>query len=303
MHWRKLATTTTGWFLVGYAAARKLWLSTMSGTPRFDVKAFHDQLTTSSLGRSLLYEEQMTSTMTVAQEVLKTEGRAAHGKGFLCEEQTAGIGRRGRDWRSAANGNIYFSFIWAPTTDTTKELMSSMFKLNFAISIATVKAAQAVGVETARIKWPNDVWIGTRKLSGMLVNFDGKTGGVAGVGINVNEVFDTTDAQLPAVSLAQESGEEVARETVLAAFCNSLEHIMTLPMHEVLNLYAEHDMLKGRTVRVYHRARGEDDEKDYDAQVLGFTPSGNLLVKKCQGGEQVALSGEEISVRPQASAE
>ena len=149
-----------------------------------------------------------------------------------------------------------------------------------------------------RIKWPNDVWIGERKVSGMLVNFDGRSGGVAGVGINVNQLFETQDAALPAIRLAQAKGEAVSREEVLASFCNHLERIMQLPMAEVLSLYSQHDMLKGRVVRVHHKAHGADDDKDFDARVVGFSPNGNLVVRSLAGGEEKHLSGEEISVRP-----
>eukprot|EP00043_Microstomoeca_roanoka_P021566 m.255407 g.255407 ORF g.255407 m.255407 type:complete len:301 (+) comp19492_c0_seq1:161-1063(+) len=299
MQWR-LLTSRAASLLVGFAATRTFITSTMAAQS-FDLEAFQRQLTTSTLGRNLLYKEQVTSTMTVAKEELDARGPISHGNGFLCEEQTAGIGRRGRDWKSAASGNLYFSFIWAPQFDTKKELIADMFKLNFAISIATVKAAEAVGITTARLKWPNDVWIGDRKLSGMLVNFDGKTGGIAGVGINVNQLFDMENKELPAISLAQEKGEPVSRETVLAAFCNNLEALMKLSMSEILNEYARYDMLKGRVVRVFHKARGIDDDKDYDAMVVGFSPDGGLMVKRSTDGSEFTLSGEEISVRPKSS--
>eukprot|EP01147_Barroeca_monosierra_P004057 gene4057-6476_t len=269
-----------------------------------DIDEFSKHLTTQALGRVLNYQDKdklfhpiifsttkVPSTMIIAQDELKDQGRYAHGHGFLSEEQTAGIGRRGRDWKSSFAGNLYFSFIWAPSTETVKELISEMYKLNFAISIATVKAAAAVGVNEARIKWPNDVWIGERKLSGMLVNFDGKNGAVVGVGVNVNEKLIPYDHKLSAISLADVAKGEVNRELVLASFCNELENVMQKPMEEILELYIKYDMLQGRTVRVYHKSRGVDDEKDYNARVLGYSSGGNLIVERLDSASKVSLSG------------
>ncbi len=81
----------------------------------FDVAGFRGALGTRALGHQFDYHASVTSTMTLAKERLQSAGTAAHGAVTLAEEQTKGIGRRDRPWRSAAAGNIYVSFIWAPT--------------------------------------------------------------------------------------------------------------------------------------------------------------------------------------------
>lgn len=130
--------------------------------------------------------------MVSAKEALTSRGpTAAHGHIVLADEQTAGVGRRGRPWVSQPRGNLYFSFVMADTESTdTAAFMANMLKLNFAIGVATVLACREVGLATARVKWPNDVWVGTQKISGMLVNVDASArAAIAGVGINVNQVL------------------------------------------------------------------------------------------------------------------
>eukprot|EP00045_Choanoeca_perplexa_P003346 m.29967 g.29967 ORF g.29967 m.29967 type:complete len:309 (-) comp11993_c0_seq2:983-1909(-) len=271
----------------------------MAAESTFNIAKYHSLLPSDTLGRVIEHRETVDTTMRWANEALTTQGSGAHGAVFLADEQTSGQGRRGRDWQSAAGGtNLYFSFVYAPATDTPAELLKEMQRLNFAIPLATAKTCHKVGATTAQIKWPNDVWINGKKVSGMLVNYNGRTGGVAGVGINVNQQFADTET-LPAISLAQVTGKPVSREQVLATFFEQLTHLMAKSFAEVLQDYQEHDMLKGNVVRVYHQARGVDDERDFDAEVVGFQPDGSLLVVDPQG-KQHELSGEEISIRPRS---
>ena len=128
--------------------------------------------------------------MTVADELLQAEGAAAaHGLVVLAESQTAGVGRRGRAWQSAPDGNLYFSLVWSPASAAQgmAAMMPEMVRLNLAAGVAVVRACAAAGVDTARIKWPNDVWAGepARKLSGTILNFNGQDAAVLGVGVNV----------------------------------------------------------------------------------------------------------------------
>jgi BirA family biotin operon repressor/biotin-[acetyl-CoA-carboxylase] ligase len=165
----------------------------------FDATEYRRLLTASTIGRRIDVHESTPSTMTLADERLRAEGAAAaHGSIILAETQTGGVGRRGRSWLSPPLGNLYFSLMWAPAVHLglggaaagdMAALLPQLSQLNLAASVAVVRAAHAVGVgATAAIKWPNDVWAGEpmpRKMSGTILNFDGKGGAVLGVGINV----------------------------------------------------------------------------------------------------------------------
>lgn len=269
----------------------------------FDAADFGHRLSTVSLGRKFEYHESVGSTMTLADELVSSDGTfAAHGAVILAEQQTAGLGRRGRSWLSAPLGNLYFSLIWAPASllggsGGLGVAFAEMSKLNLAAGVAIVGAARAVGVESTRIKWPNDVWGGVpeKKLSGTLLNFDGKACAVLGVGINVLQ--DLT-ANASATSLASLAMQPVSREVVLATFCNEVERLMGLSTEAVLAEYRAHDLLLGRTIRVHHKTREEAHPDDYDAEALGVDGQGMLKVRRLDGGAEAALSGEEVSITP-----
>ncbi|KAL3917423.1 MAG: hypothetical protein SGPRY_006407 [Prymnesium sp.] len=274
----------------------------------FDEARFTATLGKCGIARSLQLFDSISSTMTAADDILRSEGSVnAHGTLVLAETQTAGQGRRGRSWQSEA-GNLYFSMIWRPkaTASAPSDVLAELVRLNLATGVAVVRAVEASGFKGAKIKWPNDVYHGEpkRKLSGMLVNFNGNDAAVLGVGINV---MQDMEAHATAVSLrtlcTENSNPKLpVREDVLAFFCQHLERLMSLPTSEVLQEYQEHDLLRGTTIRVHHKTREEDDARDFDATVLGVDTTGMLRVCPLQAGaEEVLLSGEEVSITPQAS--
>ena len=152
------------------------------------------------------------------------------------------------------------------------------------------------------MKWPNDVWIERLKVSGMLVNFDGKTGGVGGIGLNVNQDSQQLKASgLQATSLRSSLGRVVSRERMLALICNNLEELMQLDQSSVVAEYNRCNMLDNMQVRVHHATREQTDPRDYDAMVLGVAANGMLRVQPVGTAGQeaeVMLSGEEISISP-----
>mmetsp|Transcript_28210 Transcript_28210/g.73969 ORF Transcript_28210/g.73969 Transcript_28210/m.73969 type:complete len:302 (-) Transcript_28210:180-1085(-) len=285
------ATAACYYFFVGRRTLEKLAL--------FDAATFQRLLKTDTVGRNVQHFPVTTSTMTVAKE-LAAKG-AAHGTAIVADEQTAGIGRRNRSWASKP-GNLYFTLIWRSDGKRPEERITEMLQLNFACGVAVARAALSLGVD-AKVKWPNDVWAGSCKLSGSLVDFDGKNTGYAGVGINVNQSMASLDADVGganrATSLSVETGNHVSREQVLATVCNEIEMLMANDMVSTIAEYTALDMLVNQVVRVCHKSRDEADDKDYDAVVLGFYPNGNLKVSKVGDPDsEIALSGEEISIRP-----
>ena len=71
-----------------------------------------------------------------------------------------------------------------------------------------------------------------------------------------------------------------------------------MPIASVLDEYEKHSLLRGKTIRVHHKTREEDDPKDYDAEALGVSAEGMLRVKPVNGGGERELSGEEVSISP-----
>ena len=282
--------------------------------PAFETRRFTAALRTrGALGARVLTHARVPSTQALAAELAQAEGARAHGAIVLAEEQSAGIGRRGRRWDGGDSGDaLLFSMVWAPappegcaaTNATT--LLPELVRLNLAAAVAVARACTAVGMAGARVKWPNDVWAGVppRKLAGVILDYGGADSAVLGVGINVLQPM-VGDAA--ATSVATELGGSGAaaveggglRERVLAAFCDELDALMALDTAGVIAEHAAIHLLDGRRVRVHHRTREENDPRDYDADVLGVAAYGQLRVRRAVGAPEVLLSGEEVSITPQ----
>lgn len=127
-------------------------------------------------------------------------------KGDLClaEYQTAGRGRRGRQWLSPFAGQLIFSFYW--TIDPKKALDG----LSLVIGLAIAEALNA------KVKWPNDILLSGRKLGGILVEIINKNGLlnlVVGIGINV-KLPQSTEISQPYAQLTEQD-PSIDREKIL----------------------------------------------------------------------------------------
>jgi len=109
----------------------------------------------------------------------------AHGRVCLAESQTAGRGRRGRDWFSPFARNLYFSLGWS-----FEGGLSSLEGLSLAIGVGISRALCELGVSGVQLKWPNDLLCEEKKLAGILIEVTGDPTGscmaVIGVGLNVD---------------------------------------------------------------------------------------------------------------------
>lgn len=224
-----------------------------------------------------------------------------HGAVFVADEQSSGVGRRGRSWVSGRGSGLYFTFVWSH--GLVADAFRTAVLLNFATPLAVVEALHAVGVAGARVKWPNDVWVGSRKICGMLV--DNEAGvSIVGVGVNLvsDHLADDDDLARTATSVAQELARDSFddRDSLLGDILARIDHSMR---HESLDVvlarYSAQHLLADRVIRVHHKTREENDDRDYDARVQGLSQFGFLRVVRLSDGAELELSGEEVTIRPQ----
>ena len=210
---------------------------------------------------------------------------ASHGTLVLAEEQTAGRGRRGRGFHSPAGENLYFTLILRLDQDRLR-------RLPLAVPLGVCQAVAALGVD-AEIKWPNDIWVGGRKLSGMLIDVDGDVA-YPGIGINVNgDPTRTPDLRDIATSIARELSHSVDRESLLAGICSELERAIGLSSEMLHSEYASRSMVLGRTVEVSPSGSGDPFEGTAAAIELDGT-----LVVRTAAGATVNVTAADVSVRP-----
>jgi BirA family biotin operon repressor/biotin-[acetyl-CoA-carboxylase] ligase len=133
---------------------------------------------------------------------------------------------------------------------------------------AAVAVARSIPVP-ARIKWPNDVWVGGKKVSGILVEGRPQEGwAVLGIGLNVATLSFPNELSEIATSLAL-AGASVSREEVLASLLASLDRLLAAPPAEVLEQWRERDALFGVPV-AWNGGQG---------RAAGITDAGALMVE------------------------
>jgi BirA family transcriptional regulator, biotin operon repressor / biotin---[acetyl-CoA-carboxylase] ligase len=178
------------------------------------------RLQTRDLGRALIYREVCESTNTLAF----SEGVAGapHGLTVVADAQTSGRGRRGRDWHSPPTDGLYVSVLLRPRLQP-----QAAPPLAFAAAVAVAEALEETLDLAPRLKWPNDVLLGERKVCGILLEMSAEPERVAfvvcGIGLNVNAQTLPADIAHRATSLRLELGTPVARPLVLAPLLAALE--------------------------------------------------------------------------------
>ncbi|WP_315900218.1 bifunctional biotin--[acetyl-CoA-carboxylase] ligase/biotin operon repressor BirA [Ferrimonas balearica] len=117
--------------------------------------------------------------------MLERAKRAVNGEACLAEMQTSGRGRRGRTWVSPIASHLYLSYFWR-----LDQGLAAAAGLSLAVGVVLCEALESLGVEGLSLKWPNDIYLGGKKLAGILVEVSGQQGEacelVIGCGVNVS---------------------------------------------------------------------------------------------------------------------
>ena len=143
--------------------------------------------------------------------------RGVEGAVVIADEQVAGRGRRGHTWFSPPGSGLYTSVVLVPALSRADPARATAL-LTLAIGVAVVEGIEAATGLRADVKWPNDVFVGSRKLAGILAESSGAAGGlvVAGYGINVAVTSFPPDVGHRATSIETELGRPIDRYLVLA---------------------------------------------------------------------------------------
>ncbi|WP_199614921.1 biotin--[acetyl-CoA-carboxylase] ligase [Paenibacillus alkalitolerans] len=257
---------------------------------RLQLSALLSMLRTRVFGRTVHISDSVDSTQNVAHEALLAG--APEGAVYLAEQQTSGRGRMGRSWHSPAGKGIWMSFIIKPGLPFKRAPHMTLL-----ISVALCRAIRRTAELDARIKWPNDIMIGGRKTSGILVESiaeaDTVTAMIAGVGVSVNLEKEQFPEELrsKATSLKIErGGRAVSRERLIAEFFDQFETLYELYLAEgfapIRNLWEALTCTLGAAVSV-QTAHGP-----VTGRAEGITEDGALLVKSEDGQSYTLYSGD-----------
>lgn len=241
--------------------------------------------------------DSVPSTNTLALE--RAAAGAPNATVIAAEWQTAGRGRQGRAWQAGLGGALTFSMVWRFAQGA-----GFLQGLSLAAGIALIRALRKLGVEEARLKWPNDVvWRGA-KLAGILIEMQGDALGpscvVVGTGVNVR-LSDAVSARIDQAASDLESacGRGVDRNAALAALLSELRGVLeTFGQAGFAPLRAEwqrYHACQDKRVRMIL-----PDGRCESGVARGVTDDGALLLATSAGLRR--YHSGEVSLRPAARA-
>lgn len=212
--------------------------------------------------------EEVTSTMDECEELIKSGVRRGI---VVASSQTSGRGRNAKKWVSAANGNIYFSFF--EEIDPEKPLALIPQRCAAAAFLA-VKECVKDAAEVV-IKWPNDILLDMRKVSGMIAKtmlFEGKRFYIGGIGINV---FPPDESGMKFVwkPAAVSEFAAVSTKDVLDALIKSADSVFTVQDPEIIDLYSKNiAWMKGRGI-----VFSQDLIHNEEGEIAGFSDDFSVI--------------------------
>lgn len=219
--------------------------------------------------------EETTSTNDDAKDL-----RYKHGDVICAERQTAGRGQRGHKWVSGEGYNLTFSVVLEPGFLPVGE----QFLLSEIVALALVDMMSSYGIE-ARIKWTNDIYVGDKKIVGILIEHNYSSHSLArtvlGVGINVNQT--EFDESLPnPTSMRLCVGRELDRREVLRTLYDKLmaryAELVAGEKQAIQQLYRER-MYRLSEQHPFRLPSGEIVQ----ASIEGVRSSGELILTHADG--------------------
>lgn len=186
----------------------------------FDQALFEQQLTTSWLGHSFTFFEELPSTNSYAKKVASAS--SLHGALVLADHQTGGRGQSERKWIVQPKQNLTFSLVFEP------QKAERFIVLTLSCALAISEVINARTKLQAKLKWPNDILFNGKKLCGILTEtqFSGNhlERMIVGIGLNINQTDFTDGLENTATSLAKETGVTYEREKLLAEILQKIEY-------------------------------------------------------------------------------
>jgi len=252
-----------------------------------------EQLTTMLAGRQIgfpvRYFPEVDSTNSRAWRLAMAG--AGEGTAVVADSQSRGKGRLNRSWQSPPGANIYASLVLRPRITPAA---APQLTLVAGVAVAELLAGYLPGA--VKIKWPNDVLVGGKKVCGILTEMKSTAAGVEfiilGIGLNVNLDRDDFEPSLrdTATSLKIAAGRLFDRREVISALFQLLETWYRTFLRQgfpgIREAWLRHADIVGRPVRVAFR------EDIQTGVVAGIDADGTLIIKDGRGATQRVIAGD-----------
>jgi len=251
-------------------------------------------LGTAEIGRAIHYFAEVASTNDEAHRL--AEQGARHGEVVIAEAQTQGRGRRGRSWLAPPGKSIALSVVLRPSLPAARAS-----EITLAAAVAVCEAARELGAPTTRIKWPNDLECGGRKLAGLLTELRAEGEEVKhvvlGVGLNCGLLREDFPEELEdaATSLRIEKGEDVPRVIACARLLEALDEWLAL--HDVEGFAPVRERWRQLSSTLGHRVRVSLEPGELTGDAVDLAEDGALLVRTDDGALTRVLAGDVAHCR------
>ncbi|MBR9979113.1 MAG: biotin--[acetyl-CoA-carboxylase] ligase [Bacteroidetes bacterium] len=240
------------------------------------------------IGTRRIALEKVDSTNRYARDLLTRQ--PGEGTVVTAEIQSAGRGRMQRNWRSPLSQNLLATVILYPAREGEE-----WGGLPLLAGVAVTQALQRLAPIEVHVKWPNDVLVDEKKISGILVETGIRNDvpwALIGIGVNVNQQHFEGEYRLPPTSLALEAGRPFDTDEVLSEVCRDLDLLYTRWTAEgnppILQAWREATRMFGRKTVIEQQAgRVEGEAIDIDAD-------GALLIRTPDGAVERILAGDAL---------
>jgi BirA family biotin operon repressor/biotin-[acetyl-CoA-carboxylase] ligase len=239
--------------------------------------------------------DRLASTNTTALEWAASG--APHGTVLLAESQSAGRGRGDRSWRTPQGQALALSVILRPDLEADRRSW-----IGLAAAIAVVDAIDTVTGTPCRLKWPNDILIGPKKVGGVLTESRSPVDPVAppamvvGIGVNVNNRAAALprDVRASSISLLDATGEVTDRNRLVAATLNALARVLESLRHGTHTLVERWTTVSA--TRGHHLAI-LTPQGLIEGTERGLDSTGRLILSQRDGSDRAVHSGEVLLCR------
>lgn len=228
----------------------------------------------------------------------RAERGAPAGSVVVADRQSAGRGRRGRQWLSAPEASLTFSLLWRFSGP-----LARLSGLSLAVGVGLARGLESLGAQGVGLKWPNDVLLSRgeqqAKLAGVLVELSSdRRGTQAIIGIGLNLQPPAEELSFPAAGLSQACCTLPERHAVLAAILGELADVLerfAIAGFGALKADWQHrHVWQGQRVQILDEAASP-----LLGTCLGVDDDGALLLETTTGVERI-LAGD-VSLRPAGS--
>lgn len=230
------------------------------------------------IGNLIVRLEVIDSTNNYANRQIREHG-LSEGTVFLAYEQTTGRGQQNNSWESAPGENLLFSIVLFPDFLEIRR----QFMISKVVALGIYKALNKY-VDSLKIKWPNDIYAGNRKLGGILIENSIMSGllksSIVGIGLNVNQTIFYSNAPNP-VSLKMLTNQHFDSEIILTEILSGIDWYYSLLRNGEEEIIDREFISALYRINEKHFFKAEDVV--FEGEILGVNAIGQLLIRKNNG--------------------